>query len=1021
MVTNNHYIELYINKELIELESQESLNLRINNVLFNPTKNTTTQAEYSFSFGIPSTPNNDKVLNYANNLSKTNKFHTRYSSQVYADGDLIFDGSLTIVEYDASKKMYRCNLVNIKISTIEEIFGDTKLTDLKWEVPFSGAPSINQVNADMSSKYFFPFVSYGVFQKHWVTKDEVAADYTPKFEIDKYNRFWIESFYPSLNMMEMLRQAFIQKGYVVGGSAFADPNISNIFCSTNLSDDQSPLYNLGNPKFGHIDISTTYSTNSYNVGYQQELNFPYYRVKTIEYTGQGFNDNTQYNFNTVNLYNAFSGGTVSIAAPSYMYDPDEMVIVIPADGFYKVEMTVNSTLDTSGSIEAAQWTTSDCLRDLEERNVTMPVGFFDNITPLEVHLVRNYDDNLELIKGKWNTRFETGDPTQTQRECTFVYDNVTTWETCFPHEDPYSAELPTERNDLQMKNSRTSVGDNRTSNSFGATPDENGNYGNPTTTTTTGGSDTSSSGNFGGHRGGTRSTSSFGGSGSGRNPFGTSSRKWSQLNLGYVYDDTNESSTAGQVRHTNLMCYDQVVSPTFICGISTMSSGVTAVMKNGYSWSNSSSSKNEAFYPEIGYNHVYRTSGTVEEGGGQIVEEDGNGFNKNSYINTPISYTQMSNTAITGYVSCMVWLNKNDIVEPMIVQREYHTQTGNDVGYATTSNINIKLTAFSDRNYFSISSDTKNRYDAETEFPENLNLFNFTNNEKNVSDWVSSIKTAFNLEIIQDGNNIDINTNKGIKKTITNAIELDNRVSSDEVKSEYISYPKEMSVQYKTDIEEYGFETTVPEDHINDDDWYKYGDSGFTIINLSDDSYETDTQNTSTNFSYTWYCPFTWKEVNWSSISGYVETGNEALISIPVIEKSEYMAEGYGYDEAMKHDGYSFSQRFWYRKQPSQQYIFLSDQMHEQVNLTYTTNSYDGFHLSYKDFEKSIVSEYFNVAPMLSSNYVTLDAYISPQEFLQLKGGALCHFDSDLYYTSEISGFDPSGSNPTTLKLIKKV
>lgn len=1016
MVTNNHYIELYINKELIELESQDSLNLRINNVLFNPTKNTTTQAEYSFSFDIPSTPSNDKVLNYANNLSQTNKFHTRYSSQVYADGDLIFDGSLTIVEYNASKKMYRCNLVNIKINTIDEIFGSMKLTDLSWEVPFSGAPSINEVNSDMSSKYFFPFVSYGVFQKHWVTKDEVAADYTPKFDIDKYNRFWIESFYPSLNMMEMLRQAFIQKGYIVGGSAFADPNINNIFCSTNLADEQSPLYNLGNPKFGHLDVSTTFTTTGYG-GYQQELNFPYYRVKTIEATGEGINTTTEYNFNTVNLYNAFSGGTVSIASPSYMYDPNEKVIVIPADGFYKVEMTVDSTLNTTGSIEAAQWTTDDCIRDLAERDVTMPVGFFYDITPIEVHLVRNYDDNLELIKGKWNTEYKTGNPTQTTRSCTFVYDNVSTWETCFPHEDPYNAQIPTETNDLQMKNTRSGLGGRRDSNSFGASglqQDENGNY-------SSGNDDTSESGNFSGRRGGTRGTSSFGGSGSGRNPFGTSSRKWSYTNLGYVYDDTNESSTAGQVRHTNLMCYDQVVSPAFICGISTMSSGVTAVMKNGYSWSKTSSSKNEAFYPEVGYKHVYVTSGTVEEGGGEIVEEDGNGFNKNSYINTPISYTQMSNTAITGYVSCMVWLNKNDVVEPMIVQREYHTEIGNNVGYSTTTNINIKLTAFSDRHYYTIKGENQNRYEAESEFPVNLNLFNFTNKDTKVSDWIKNIKTAFNLEITQDGSNIDIDTNKGIKKTITNAIELDNRVNSDEVKSEYISYPKEMSVQYKTDIEEYGFETTVPEDHINDDDWYKYGDSGFTIINLSDDSYETDTQNTSTNFSYTWYCPFTWKEVIYDSTSGFVETGNEALISIPVIEKSEYMAEGYGYDEAMKHDGYSFSQRFWYRQEPSQQYVFLSDSMHEQIYLTYPTNSYDGFHLSYKDFEKSIVSEYFNVSPMLSSNYVTLDAYISPQEFLQLKGGALCHFDSDLYYTSEISGFDPSGSNPTTLKLIKKV
>ena len=99
MVSDRHYLELYINGELMELESQESLGLRINNTIFNPTKTVTTQAEYSYSFSIPSTPHNDKVLDYANNLSKLNKFRARYASQVYADGELIFDGSLTIQKY----------------------------------------------------------------------------------------------------------------------------------------------------------------------------------------------------------------------------------------------------------------------------------------------------------------------------------------------------------------------------------------------------------------------------------------------------------------------------------------------------------------------------------------------------------------------------------------------------------------------------------------------------------------------------------------------------------------------------------------------------------------------------------------------------------------------------------------------------------------------------------------------------------------------------------------------------------
>ena len=979
MITDNRYIELYINKGLIELEEQD-LGMRINNVVFDPTKTSTKQAEYSFSFKIPSTPNNDRILNYANNLSKTNKFHARYSSQVYADGHLIFDGSLTVQGYDASAKQYECNLVNIKINTIDELFGDMKMTDLKWEVPYSGATTINSVNSNMSSKYYFPMVSYGVFQKKPESSDEVGNDYTSKFVIDKYNRFWIESFYPSLNVTETLKRALEAKGQIVGGSAFSDPNISNIFASVNLATDQAPIYNLGNPMLGSADITATYTANG--TGYQQELDFPYFKV-SARATLDGQEED--YNFPAIDIYHPLNG-SVTVNSPTYMYDPGEKVIVIPADGWYQVELSATTTLDTTGTITAAQWWTDGHESEIHYEDIeNMPVGLYE-ITPVEIQIVRNYDDNVELIKGKHNRRYAFGSPMIEHTG------NTIDWMTCFPHEDPYNCVLPSKKNDLTFKNSK--VSSRRTSeNSFGAS------Y--PAGTRGFGGS-------YGGSSGGDSTTE---GSSSPRQPFGRD-REYSYLNYGYIYQDEELSDGAQGAT----MAFDQAVTEGFICGISSLSSGVTAVMKNGYSWSKSNGALNESFYGSLNYDHFYRESGTGEV----IVESIDYPFNSNTYINAPANRCKMTNSSLSGRVSCMVWLNKNDRIEPVIIHRAYEYENGNPVTYQTTTSLNMKITAFSTSSRQDIKAGNRNVYEAESEFPKNLNLFNFTNGETKVSDWINNVIKAFNLELVQDGNTVDININRGVKKTITYAVDLDDRVNSNEAKAEYISYPREMSVQYKVDIDEYGFEYSVPQEHINDPDWYKWGDSGFTIINLSDDSYETSTQNTQTNFSYTWYCPFTWKQVNWDSTSGFVETGVSATTTMPVIEKSEYMADGYGYDEAMKHDGYSFTQRFWFRQPPSSQYVVLADHQHETVYLSYPVNSYDGFHLSYKDTEKSIVSEYFNVSPMLSSNYVNIDAYLTPDEYIQLKGGAMVKFDSDLHYVSEIHGFDPSGVNPTSLKLIKK-
>jgi hypothetical protein len=998
MISNQHYVELYINKQLIELESQESLNLRINSVLFNPTKTTTTQAEYSYSFTIPSTPNNDRILDYANNLSKLNKFHARYNAQVYADGALIFDGSLTIQKYSAKDKKYTCNLVNIKVNTLDEIFGDMVLTDLKWEVDYDGAPSIIQANMSEIG-YYFPLVCYGAFQKSYVSKDDVGATYTPKNVIDQYNKWWIDSFYPSLNVVETMRKAFENKGYKVGGSVFSDAQIKEIYASCNLASEQVPEYNLGNSKFGMLSVNVTWNNYS-KQGLAQELRFPYEPVRPA-INAANSSDSTQYNFDVIDVWNMMESGntgvSVSLNADTYMYDPTEQLIVIPADGWYKIKMDVNASLSGAGTnFTAPLWYNTFYDGDsMERQNKTLQRGFSKwkggYFTPLEIQLVRNYNtenNSIELIKGKYNAKWASGDP----NESTYHYEggsytgststNMTTGYTEFPHQDLYGAQLFTKQDELIASTSQTTR--NELLKEFG------GNISSNTNTGFGGGS-----GSFGGGgRRNARASSGFGG--------GSSNRGKTQYNcLGFM------------TKNGKVMPYDPAVSTAFICGFSTMSDGQVSVMKNGYSWSSLSTVKNSVMANVAGLDLYNLSGGNID-----IVDTT---YCQNTYKNCPdtLNRVSVSNSTLNGSVCCLVYLNKNDVLELMAVQRDHNGQK-----YYTSAAVNLMIQAMSPRNEAALRGDTNwSGYYSGTEFPTKLNLFNFTNQETKVKDWIESIKKAFNLEIIQQGDTVEINTNQGLKKNITYAVDIDDRVSSDEAESEFISYPKEMSVQYKTDIEEYGFELTVPKEHINDSDWYKYGDSGFTVIQLNDDSYQTESSNTTTNFSYTYFMDFDFYQIHTDGTSATTPTTKR----VAVIEKSEYMAEGYGYEEAMKHDGYSLAQRFWYKDYYQGSYVILSSVLsngqHETVPLLYTTNYQRGtkFNLSYKDNEKSIVTEYFNIHPMLSSNYVTVEVYLTPQEYQNIKDGAMVKFDSDLYYVSEISGYDCSGHNTTKLKLIKKI
>jgi hypothetical protein len=71
MIQANHEISITVNGEQVDIYSVESLNLRINNVVFNPVSVSSKTGEYSFSFELPATARNNRIFGYANNSAKT--------------------------------------------------------------------------------------------------------------------------------------------------------------------------------------------------------------------------------------------------------------------------------------------------------------------------------------------------------------------------------------------------------------------------------------------------------------------------------------------------------------------------------------------------------------------------------------------------------------------------------------------------------------------------------------------------------------------------------------------------------------------------------------------------------------------------------------------------------------------------------------------------------------------------------------------------------------------------------------
>lgn len=982
MIYKEHLIELWINGNKVELEDQDSLNMRFNNTLFDPTKISSTQSEYSFEFEVPATPHNNVIFDYANNLSKDNKFHSRYNAEVYCDGIVIFSGSITVNSY--KDKKYKLNLVSVKVYSLDDIFGDAMMTDIrpmqrnengsiktgddgeplheKWAIEFSGVTSINTRNGLLETDVVFPLVSYGAFQKNPYNSDTVGNDYTSKFDFDQYNNWYVEDFYPSHNMLATLKNCFETKNRIVGGDAFENPYLRDIYMSVNLADGQSPDYNVGNPVFGNVDLSTTF-TASTEPGVVQDLTYPYFKITGYVDLSQGdpITHDDVYNLEAVQIYNLLGEGSVTLnQSPSYMYQPNEELIVIPADGFYKVELEVDVRLLTSSALTAAQYVKewNDDIGALNLRYEEKDISFTPNIwatCPVEIQLVRNYDDNLELIKGKRNMMFRDGYPDHaTEAGRQGASSNYTAYYTCFPHEKAglsyWLFGLPTKGGDL--------------------------------------------------------------------------------LSGGDFY--TRDASVGYMPKDNEIMCYDQVVSPTFICGFSTLGmnngtiqAGQGAVMKNGYSWSKLSSEKNETFYNEIGYDKC-----NISQDWSGYVYESTN-YNMNSYINAPVLYMVQDNQAGTmrGKICCMTKLKKGDVLQLFAVHRDYNTTAGTQVTYSTSINANLKIRAFSPRSYEMIKTTHDNRYEAPVEFDEKLNLANFFNKEKKMSDWVKNIIDAFNFDVIQDGNTVTINTRKKSSPKLVTAVDIDDRVNSADAEASKIDYPRSMAVKYKIDTDEWGFERSAvysqggDESILDNEDWYKYGDSGFTVINLNDDTWETSTSDKNLQFSYTWYDNFYQYQCN----SSHEKTSQDPVtLRLPVISKYMYMMDGYDYTESMKHDGYGQPQRFWFRPRGGGGTLWTRTVPSEQVVIYTPVNMYTNFqdvyfNLSYKDTEPSLLTEFFNTRSYLASNYVSVDVYLTPDEYYRIKNGAYVHFDSDLYIPVEISAYDPTGYNETTLKMMKKI
>ena len=957
MIQKNHKVNLVVNNQIVELENEKTLNLRMNNILYDPTKISSTQAEYSFSFDIPITPKNTRIFDFANILSKVNKFTKLYEAIVYGDGNEIFRGQLKITSIDDS--MFKCNLVSVKINKIEDIFGDSTMNQISWYVPYEGIDTIDSVNKDMTTDYYFPLVCYGVFQKKpRATYANEYNAYTSKYLFDKYNLWYAETFTPSVKLTELIKKMFEQKGYNVTGDIFEDDIAKDIYLSTHLADKQIPIYNVGNPTQGAIEVNFKMWTGKWRPGdtHSSSLsvdNLSYNLVYPYDYAGYVDGSKT-YNFTQVVITEAFNTAyNYQASMPhdtrvDYLYGTEfsqnndnlyrDGYIVIPADGAYKIEMDINIDITDNKAQEGA-------LIYEGGKQVQKTVSHTWEAMPVEVQLTRNCNDT-ELIHG-----FDGK-----------VY-------SVYPHEAPNTAQT----NTTGTRPGGTSTGGTRP-----------GNMGQ----------------GYGSYRG-SRSIESRG-----------------------VYEsdpdapDPEDFNMGFMPKQGYMLCYDQLANPNFICGFSSIGN-CPSVIKNGYSWSSEVDAEMHSRYNCGGYYGVNWDSTNSEYNWKSTT------FNSNNYPGASLDFVQDDGAFKKKcHVSCVVWLNRNDMLSLKVVERMYEGATYTESEwpnrekqynphYFSVVSGSVKVSAYSP-NVGDLTSTDLN-YNNDTKFDKDLNLGQFFNKDVKQSDFVNNFIKAFNLTVQQNGNNVNLNKNYIDFTRMLTPINLDNRVYNKNITIEPIDYPSSMQINYNIDEEEAGFYNSVPYPEINYDNWKDYADVGSEKVQLTsnEDAQESDASLTN---SYTWYANFRYNK--------YADDNTTILnvinLSLPIISKDEWMIENYKYEESMKVDGKGLPQRWWFR-QPVNMDVQFETVNNAFVNPSIPINTKDGFTLNYKNDDNTLLTRYFNITAYTSSDMIEFECYLSPDEYVLLKKGAPIQINSDIYYTCSITGYDPSGNNRTKIKAMKKV
>lgn len=366
-------IELYINKQLCEIENPDTFSIYLKRQFLNPAELSTKDAQKSYDITLPATAVNNAIFGYTNTEEVRGKFSQLYDAQLLVGGVKIFDGKFRLSSI--TKKSYKGNLGVPAPKTVKDIFGETMMNQAgKWMVDFKDESDAEKYNTGAydKDKYgdiapcIFPFVLYGLLPRY-----NENGDYPEKTEYDDSVLLNMNDVPPSMNCVQMLKQVFKNAGYELSGSAMDDERIKNLYVSYRNENDYEMPWSVG-------EMKVSAKWNNYLSGWIESRR--YTRITSPE----ELNTVSTNIFNSVNINDIEIVDTGNNIKRERKRSPlgfrlyENITFSVPRSGLYKVEFNAKIRLGNDASLQ-------------KDRDVNLLAGSFGK--KYELKVVRNYDED----------------------------------------------------------------------------------------------------------------------------------------------------------------------------------------------------------------------------------------------------------------------------------------------------------------------------------------------------------------------------------------------------------------------------------------------------------------------------------------------------------------------------------------------------------------------------------------------------------------------------------------------------